>query len=946
MNRSAFSATRVRLHWIAAGALLAMQAALAPSPAHAATTLAQWTFEGDVTTPATGAGSAALVGGATASFVTGLPGRAWSTASYPPQSMGDRTRGAQFSVNTTGFTNIILSYDEFRSNTAANTTVVQYSTDDITFTDVQTFTVNAGATWFTRLVDLSGISAANNAPTLTLRIVTAFASGTLSYTASNPGSNYGTTGAIRYDNVTIAGDGVPVDVPPTVGSTLPANGATNIALNSNIGINFSEPVTVSGNWFTINCNMSGLRNVADTSVSGGPVSFTIDPNIDFVIGETCTVTVIAANVTDQDGAPNNMVTDHVFGFTTMTPTCNLPSTKIGAVQGMTDTSPLSGTVQSVQGVVVGDFEGSTPNLRGFYLQDAAGDGNPDTSDGIFVFNSNNTSVTLGSLISVTGQVQEFQGQTQIGSLNGLELCGTGNVVTPTDVTLPFASTDYLERYEGMLVRFPQTLYVSEHFQLGRFGQIVASSNSRLRQPTSIAAPGAPALAIQAQNDLNRIIVDDAQNNQNPDPILFGGGGNPLSAANTLRGGDTFSNAVGVLTYGWAGNAASGNAYRLRPVDALTTTIPAFVPFAPTNPRPPAQAVVSGTLKITGINLLNFFNTFGNGNCALGVGGAAADCRGADSPAEFDRQWPKTVANVTGAGADVIGYMEMENDGYGPASAVQTLVDKLNAATAPNTYAFIDVDAQTGVTNALGVDAIRVGLLYKPASVTPVSSTAVLSTGAFGLFNTGAGVLQRNRPALAQAFKHNATGEVVIVVVNHLKSKGSGCSDNISPVGPDPDTGDGQGNCNLTRKAAAQELTAWLATNPTGSTDPDVLIVGDLNSYAQEDPITALVSAGYINLIGQKIGADAYSYAFDGQWGYLDHALATVSLAAKVAEVSEWHINADEPSVLDYNLNFKTAGQQISLFAPDAFRSSDHDPVIVGINAQSPTFSLYMPFMAR
>jgi hypothetical protein len=780
--------------------------------------------------------------------------------------------------------------------------------------------------------------------------VTAFAEGTTSY-APTQGASYATNGTIRYDNVTITGDGVPPDVPPTVSSTTPTNGAINVALNSNIVINFSEPVIVSGSWFNIDCASSGTRDTTNTVVSGGPASFTLDPSTDFAAGENCTVTVFASQVTDQDGTPNNMAANYALSFATAPPppasTCSLPFTPIYTVQGSTDTSPLSGTVTSVQGVVVGDYEGPSPNLRGFYLQDASGDGNPATSDGIFVFNFNNNSVTLGSLISITGQVQEFQGQTQIGSIAGFELCSTGASVTPADVTLPFSSADFPERYEGMLVRFPQTLYVTEHFQLGRFGQIVASANDRLRQPTQIAAPGAPALALQQQNDLNKIIVDDALNSQNPDPILFGRGGNPLSAANTLRGGDTFSNTVGVLTYNWAGNSASPNAYRLRPINALGGGVPIFVA---SSPRPPVPQPVSGTLKITSINLLNFFNTFGNGNCTFGVGGAAADCRGAENPIEFNRQVTKTVSNVVGTGADVVGIVEIENDGYGPDSAIQTLVNAINAATAPGTYAFIDADAQTGQVNALGTDAIKVGFVYKPASVTPVSNTAVLNTGAFGVFSTTQGLMQRSRPALAQAFQHNVSSDVVIVSINHLKSKGSSCSDNSGPVGPDPDAGDGQGNCNLTRKAAAQELAAWLATNPTGSTDPDVLIIGDLNSYAKEDPISALVSAGYTNLIEQKIGANAYSYAFDGQWGYLDHALASSSLVSQVVEVAEWHINADEPSVLDYNTNFKSAGQQASLYAPDAFRSSDHDPVIVGLNlrteVEAPKFILYLPWITR
>jgi hypothetical protein len=528
-------------------------------------------------------------------------------------------------------------------------------------------------------------------------------------------------------------------------------------------------------------------------------------------------------------------------------------------------------------------------------------------------------------------VQEFQGQTQISSVSSLELCSTGASVAPTDVTLPFPSADFPERYEGMLVRFPQTLYVTEQFQLGRFGQIVASSSDRLRQPTNVVAPGAPAQALQAQNNLNKIIVDDALNNQNPDPIEFGRGGNPLSAANTLRGGDTFSNTVGVMVFTWAGQSASPNAYRLRPINALGGGLPNFVA---SNPRPATPENVGGNIKVASINLLNYFNTFGSTACTNGVGGSVAECRGADNQNEFDRQSAKSVANIVGSGADVIGVNEIENDGYGATSAIAELTNRLNTATAPGTYAFVDVDARTGQVNALGVDAIKVGFIYKPAKVTLAGNTAALNTGAFGLFNTISGAIQRSRPALAQTFTQNANGDALTVVANHLKSKGSGCEDNLSPVGPDPDAGDGQGNCNLTRKAAAEQLAQWLATNPTGVADPDVLIVGDLNSYAQEDPITALKNAGYINLIEQQLGQNAYSYVFDGQWGYLDHALASPSLAAKVTGVTEWHINADEPAVLDYNTNFKSAGQQTSLFAPDAFRSSDHDPVIVGIGSNT------------
>jgi Ca2+-binding RTX toxin-like protein len=355
---------------------------------------------------------------------------------------------------------------------------------------------------------------------------------------------------------------------------------------------------------------------------------------------------------------------------------------------------------------------------------------------------------------------------------------------------------------------------------------------------------------------------------------------------------------------------------MRPLGSLGGTAP---DFQPTNARPATAPAVGGSLVAAGMNQLNYFNTFGTGACTLGVGGAATDCRGANSAAEFDRQWPKSVAAILKLNPSILGVNEVENDGYGPTSALADLVDKLNAATAPGTFAYIDADAGTGQTNALGTDAIKVGMIYQPAKVQPIGTTAALNSVAF--VNGGDGAA-RNRASLAQAFREVATGGEVIVNVNHLKSKGSACDV--------PDAGDGQGNCNEVRTKAVSQLTSWLATDPTGIGDPDVLLLGDYNSYAMEDPIMALQGAGYVHLIKTRLGPAAYSYAFDGQWGYLDHALASASLDSQVAGVADYHINADEPTALDYNTEFKTAGQQASLYAADEFRVSDHDVVVVGL----------------
>ena len=718
--------------------------------------------------------------------------------------------------------------------------------------------------------------------------------------------------------------------PPTPNLTIndvSANEGNSGTTSFNFTVSLSSPAGAGGVTFDI-ATQDNSATTADNdyqanvliaqTIAAGNSTYTFSV---LVNGDTTTEAdeTFFVNITNVTGA--TVVDDQGQGIILNDDVdfCALPYTPIYAIQGSGLTPAIVGSV-ATKGVVVGDYEGPSPAQRGFFMQDLTGDGDPATSDGIFVFNGNNNSVNLGDVVYVAGTAGDFQDQTQISSVTNITVCGTGNVA-PVDVTFPVPSATYLERYEGMLVRLPQTMYVTEHFQLGRFGQVVLSADGRLQQPTNVVAPGAPALALQSQNNLNRIILDDDLQNQNPDPIVFGRGGLPLSASNTLRGGDTATDIVGLMTYTWAGNAASGNAYRVRPINALN----GYVNFEPTNPRPTSAPNVGGSLKVVGMNLLNFFNTFDGlpdtvDNCTNGVGGAATDCRGADTQAEFDRQWPKTVAAILALNADVIGVNEIENDGYGPDSAIQFLVTKLNEATAPGTYAFIDVDAATGQVNALGTDAIKVGMLYKPATVAPVGQTAVLNTTAFV---NGGDTAPRSRPSLAQAFEQYSTGAQFVVDVNHLKSKGSACDA--------PDAGDGQGNCNQVRVNAATELVNWLATDPTGIGDPDILLIGDYNSYAMEDPITVIKNAGFTNLISTWLGPDAYSYVFDGQWGYLDQAFASPSIVSQVSGVADYHINSDEPSVLDYNTDFKTPNLITTLYAPDQFRVSDHDPVIVGLN---------------
>lgn len=708
------------------------------------------------------------------------------------------------------------------------------------------------------------------------------------------------------------------DAAPSVSSTTPANGATQVALNSNLDIVFSEAVNVTGDWFDLTCGTSGLHAAV---VTGGPTTFTLDPDADFALGESCTLTVNAANVNDQDtnDPPDYMVTNFTASFTAYVDVCTLIFTPIYSIQGSGLSAAITGNV-TTQGVVVGDFETSA-SLSGFYMQDLNGDGDPATSDGIFVYTGSNNFVSTGQVVRVTGYARERFNQTALNGSNGnssvvpagnIINCGNGSVA-PVDVTMPFESLTTPESYEGMLVKFPQALVISEYFNYDRFGEIVLAlpleGESRAFTPTSIDEPGVSAIARAYQNSLRRITLDDVQSAQNP-ATLRHPNGQPFSLTNLFRGGDLVQNAIGVLGYDFS-------LYRIMP------TGPAD--YTEVNPRPQAPEAVGGSLQIAAMNTLNYFLTldYPTGNPLDNKCGPLqnVECRGADSdqPLEFTRQRTKLLAALSGLNAAVIGLNEMENTlGVEP---LADIVAGLNAMLGEGTYAYIN-------TGVIGTDAIRVGMIYQPGLVTPIGDFQVLTTAVDPRF-----LDNYNRPALAQTFEENSTGARFTVVVNHLKSKGSDCIAN-----GDPDIGDGQGNCNLTRWAAAQALVDWLATDPTGSSDPDFIIMGDLNSYAMEDPIKAILAGpddiisttdDYTNLIFQYQGAYAYSYVFDGQNGYLDHALANAGMASQVTGVTDWHINADEPDVLDYDTSFKPSAVD-ALYEPNAYRTSDHDAVLVGL----------------
>ena len=300
-------------------------------------------------------------------------------------------------------------------------------------------------------------------------------------------------------------------------------------------------------------------------------------------------------------------------------------------------------------------------------------------------------------------------------------------------------------------------------------------------------------------------------------------------------------------------------------------------FTEGNPRPDAPDDVGGNFKVASMNVLNYFTTIDLPGVTTDIG---QDPRGADSAAEFERQAAKIVDAIVTIGADVMGLVEIENDFAGATFAVKDLVDRLNAKVGADVYGFVDPGQEF-----VGTDAISNALIYRTDKVALQGVMAILTDfhgqDFLDPLNSGGDL---NRAAIAQTFTDLATGQSLTVSVNHLKSKGS-----LSGLAADDDQGDGQGNNNATRTAAADILADWLASDPTGQGADKQMILGDLNSYAMEDPIRLLEDRGFTDL-ARADDPDAYSYVFDGQIGTLDYALGNAALTSRVSGATEWHIN--------------------------------------------------------
>lgn len=663
-------------------------------------------------------------------------------------------------------------------------------------------------------------------------------------------------------------------------------------------------------------------------------------------------------------------------------------TPIPTIQGTGSPSALATqTVTDKNGNVTGKVSPGTFNVRGivtalgqsltkgFYLTDPVGDGNPATSDGIFVYLSDKDFATKyadikpGAELCLEAKVEEYYGGTQLKptfeSGKARVQVTTQGLNVPTSVLQVNEGESLaqaMNRYEGMRVRLDSSsdLHLTRNYG---FDYKVYRNNVELAHKTPLIKPtqihvasSADAVALATKNGSNRLVVES--DNKAPDGVLpwFLGWD---ADQGYLRLGDQLTGLEGVIVY-------NKDAFRLVVPGDVTLTAGALQ-RSPEEDRQDAPARLSGSdLRIGSFNVLNYFTSHSSIGGALNVlckdqtdADSAKGCnRGAKSQPEFEKQRTKIVNAITAMDADLLGLMEMENNGFEDNSALHNLVTRLNEQQkdASKHYAYVRLPVSTLTDGKFfGGDAIMVAMIYRPALLTPSGDASVIKLPEQRYITGGVAKTAGQRDSLVQTFTIAKSKEPLTLVVNHLKSKGSGCYENGDGK---TEPADLQGKCTEFRVSAAKVLGETVSKLPG-----QVLLVGDFNSYAKEDPIRVLtdynpatserkiVSASH-TFIGdqpyEQLGREvtrsyglidlnvkfnkekAISYSYEGELGTLDYALANPALASKVAGVADWHINSFESNLFEYGSQYTGT----LLKSDNPFSASDHDPIIVDLRLES------------
>lgn len=671
----------------------------------------------------------------------------------------------------------------------------------------------------------------------------------------------------------------------------------NVPLNTNIGITFSEPATVSGTWFTISCSASGAHTA---TVSGGPTSFTLDPDTDFAGTETCTVTVLAGEVADQDSddPPDQLAANFVFTFTTLS-----PPVKIREIQGAAHISPKSGqAVGGVSGIV------TASRSNGFWMQDPAPDANDATSEGIFVFTSSAPStVSVGDAVTVSGSVQEFRpGGASNANLTTTELVSPtitveshGNplpapIVIGVDRVPPGAvieddaagsvetsgvfdpasdGIDFWESLEGMRLQLNDAQAVGPRNSFGEIALVAAGAGIRTTRG---------GIVIRT-SDFNpeRVIIDDL-----------------LMATPYANTGDTLSGAtIGVLDYDF------GN-FKLLATSVGTVASGGIA-------REATAAASPGQLAMATFNVEN-----------LDPG---------DGPAQFAALAAIIVNNLRSP--DLLALEEIQdnngavNDSVVDASATLAMLrDAVITAGGPS-YAWRVINPVDDQDGGEPGGNIRQGFFFRTdrglsfvdrPGGTSTSSTGVVAgpdgpqlTASPGRIDPNNAAFTTSRKPLVGEFLYDT--HRLFVVANHFNSKG----------GDQPLFGRFQPPTRSTevqRKQQAQVVAGFVSQILDVDDDALVAVIGDLNDFEFSEALTILEDAGLTTLIETLPQSERYSYVFDGNSQTLDHMQVSAGLLASLIQFDSVHVNSEfadqisdhDPQAARFGLTAVTAGALCSL----------------------------------
>ncbi|HAT7740634.1 TPA: ExeM/NucH family extracellular endonuclease [Vibrio vulnificus] len=733
--------------------------------------------------------------------------------------------------------------------------------------------------------------------------------------------------------------------------------------------------------------------------------------------------------------------------TPCTDATGLTSKYIGEVQGDGYSSPLieTGYTSADEYLVTGVVSAvATSLVKGFYLYDSNADGNERTSDGVFVKTSAPVSKDLvGQQVCVRAKVSEDYGMTTLLPTDDIWEVKNSAQVAVEPVSLVRIESDdtfrsTLERLEGMLVKTSADMgktklelaaisalaekvtvervdgeddktyearlqaakeartdeLTAEKYDMrvsrtfgfdyaARRNNMVIAYKRPNPQPNQDNVAGSDeAKAQSAQNKDYRIVVESderADNGKIPYYPEFGVSNLNDIHSNYIRINDSIVGMQGVLHYSY-------NEFRLIPTANVTKAN--FVHNTPRTSSPVIKESYGDdgfTIKVATQNVLNYFNSpYGGHDNQFG------DNRGAESQQEFERQQAKIVEAIYGLDADIVGLMEVENNGFGDFSAIRELLEAINAKyykenykdrfareSIHNRYVFVGFDKNGDQVldqfDTIGSDAITTGIIYRPSKVSVIAGKVIpmpwqdapmivdadgkpVVDGKGELAESGKNY-QRN--TVAATFRVLNTGKQLTVSVNHLKSKGSTCWDDY--VGTKAVDNDAQGSCENFRVASTYHLGQEMA-----KIGGDQIVLGDMNSYAHEDPMLVLTSNptkkvlkaadyvkvgskwkfngeqgpvitqtfGFINAVDYMMpeGETSWSYSYNDEVGSLDHLLITESLKSRLVDAVDWHINAPESTLFDYSNKYKggTDSDLNPFYKEDAFRSSDHDSALVSI----------------